>query len=61
MEGLLLSLAAWCIGSTDITTAGTASLVSKPIPQEKYVVLVRHGLTTWNESKQIQVQYSLAH
>ena len=42
-------------GSTDITTAGTASLVSKPLPAEKFIVIVRHGLTTWNQSKQIQV------
>lgn len=41
-------------GSTDITTSGTASLVSSPLVQEKQIVLVRHGLTTWNEAKRIQ-------
>lgn len=41
-------------GSTDITTSGTAPLVSRPLVQEKQIVLVRHGLTTWNEAKRIQ-------
>ena len=29
--------------------------MSRPLPQEKQIVLVRHGLTTWNEQKKIQV------
>ena len=44
-----------CPGSTDITTSGTASLSGGALIQEKQIVLVRHGLTTWNEAKRIQV------
>ena len=35
-------------------------LRDEPLKEEKFVVVVRHGLTTWNESKRIQVLPSLA-
>lgn len=42
-------------GSMDITTAGaTASLCGHPIPAEKTIVILRHGMTTWNEEQRIQ-------
>ena len=42
-------------GSMDITTAGaTASLCGHPIPAEKTIVIIRHGMTTWNEEQRIQ-------
>lgn len=42
-------------GSMDITTAGaTASLCGHPIPAEKTIVVLRHGMTTWNEQQRIQ-------
>ena len=42
-------------GSMDITTAGaTASLCGHQLPTEKTVIIVRHGLTTWNEQSRIQ-------
>ena len=44
-------------GSMDITTAGaTASLCGHPIPAEKTIVILRHGMTTWNEEQRIQVK-----
>ncbi|KAL3134149.1 hypothetical protein ABBQ32_008568 [Trebouxia sp. C0010 RCD-2024] len=43
-------------GSMDITTAGaTASLCGHSIPAEKTVIVLRHGMTTWNEEQRIQV------
>ena len=43
-------------GSMDITTAGaTVSLADKPLQSEKQIIIVRHGLTTWNEQHRIQV------
>ena len=42
-------------GSMDITTAGaTASLCGHSIPAEKTIVVLRHGITTWNEEQRIQ-------
>lgn len=42
-------------GSMDITTAGaTASLCGHSIPAEKTIVVLRHGMTTWNEQQRIQ-------
>lgn len=42
-------------GSMDITTAGaTASLCGHAIPAEKTIVILRHGMTTWNEEQRIQ-------
>lgn len=42
-------------GSMDITTAGaTTSLCGHPLPAEKTIVIVRHGMTTWNEEQRIQ-------
>ncbi|KAL3143690.1 hypothetical protein ABBQ38_002486 [Trebouxia sp. C0009 RCD-2024] len=42
-------------GSMDITTAGaTASLCRHSIPAEKTVIVLRHGMTTWNEEQRIQ-------
>lgn len=42
-------------GSMDITTAGaTASLCGHSIPAEKTIVILRHGMTTWNEEQRIQ-------
>ena len=44
-------------GSMDITTAGaTVSLADKPLQSEKQIIIVRHGLTTWNEQHRIQVR-----
>ena len=43
-------------GSSDMATAGPGtSLVNHPLEYEKTVVFVRHGMTTWNEQKRIQV------
>ena len=43
-------------GSMDITTAGaTTSLCGHPLQTEKTIIIVRHGLTTWNEQSRIQV------
>ena len=45
-------------GSMDITTAGaTASLCGHPIPAEKTIVILRHGMTTWNEEQRIQASF----
>ena len=42
-------------GSMDITTAGaTSSLCGHPLAAEKTIVIVRHGMTTWNEEQRIQ-------
>ncbi|DBA80959.1 TPA: hypothetical protein ACH3X2_007175 [Trebouxia sp. C0005] len=42
-------------GSMSITTAGaTQSLCGHDLPAEKTIVIVRHGLTTWNEQSRIQ-------
>ena len=42
-------------GSMDITTSGaTTSLCGHDIPIEKTIIIVRHGLTTWNEQSRIQ-------
>ncbi len=47
-------------GSMDITTAGaTASLCGHSIPAEKTIVILRHGMTTWNEEQRIQAKSSL--
>ena len=47
-------------GSMDITTAGaTASLCGQPIPAEKTIVILRHGMTTWNEEQRIQASLTL--
>ena len=45
-------------GTLPGTSGGNKRLTlrEKPLPIEKQVVVVRHGLTTWNESKRIQVQ-----
>jgi len=49
-------------GSMDITTAGaTASLCGHAIPAEKTIVILRHGMTTWNEEQRIQAKSSLFH
>ena len=34
-----------------------SSLVNHPLEYEKTVVFVRHGMTTWNEQKRIQVRW----
>lgn len=45
-------------GSSDLATAGPGSpLVDHPLEYEKTVVFVRHGMTTWNEQKRIQVSF----
>ena len=45
-------------GSMDITTAGaTASLCGHSIPAEKTIVILRHGMTTWNEEQRIQAGF----
>lgn len=42
-------------GSMDITTAGaTSSFCVKPLMTEKTIVVVRHGMSTWNKEKRIQ-------
>ena len=47
-------------GSMDITTAGaTASLCGHELPTEKTIIIVRHGLTTWNEQSRIQASWKL--
>ena len=44
----------------DITTAGgTSSLCGHPLSTEKTVLIVRHGLTSWNEQSRIQVSLTL--
>ena len=44
-------------GSMSITTAGaTQSLCGHDLPVEKTIVIVRHGLTTWNEESRIQAR-----
>ena len=49
-------------GSMDITTAGaTVSLADKPLQNEKQIIIVRHGLTTWNEQHRIQVRGDRLH
>lgn len=49
-------------GSMDITTAGaTVSLADKPLQNEKQIIIVRHGLTTWNEQHRIQVRGGRLH
>ena len=49
-------------GSMDITTAGaTVSLSDKPLQSEKQIIIVRHGLTTWNEQHRIQVRGGRLH
>ncbi len=46
-----------------MTKPGPLSLIDHEIAHEKTVVFVRHGMTTWNEQKRIQVQpaYSYLH
>lgn len=40
----------------DVTTAGAASLTDgRLLATEKHIMIVRHGLTTWNEQRRIQV------
>lgn len=47
-------------GSMDITTAGaTTSLCGHPLTSEKTIVIVRHGMTTWNEEQRIQASTEL--
>ena len=47
-------------GSMDITTAGaTASLCGHSIPAEKTIVVLRHGMTTWNEEQRIQAGFDV--
>lgn len=47
-------------GSMDITTAGaTQSLCGHELPTEKTIIIVRHGLTTWNEQSRIQASFRL--
>ena len=44
----------------DITTAGaTTSLCGHPLTSEKTIVIVRHGMTTWNEEQRIQASTEL--
>ena len=44
-------------GSVDVTTAGAASLTDgRMLATEKQVMIVRHGLTTWNEQRRIQAR-----
>ena len=45
-------------GTSPELTGGTLRLTlrEEPLKAEKYIVVVRHGLTTWNESKRIQVR-----
>ena len=44
-------------GSVDVTTAGAASLTDgRLLATEKQVMIVRHGLTTWNEQRRIQAR-----
>lgn len=48
-------------GSMDITTAGgTKSLCGHSLVAEKTVVVVRHGMTTWNEQQRIQASTCIA-
>ena len=42
-------------GASDLTKPGPLSLIDHEIAHEKTVVFVRHGMTTWNEQKRIQV------
>ncbi len=39
-----------------MTKPGPLSLIDHEIAHEKTVVFVRHGMTTWNEQKRIQVE-----
>ena len=44
-------------GSVDVTTAGAASLTDgRLLATEKHILIVRHGLTTWNEQRRIQAR-----
>lgn len=44
-------------GGMDITTAGaTNSFTLNPMCTEKNIIVVRHGMSTWNEEKRIQVE-----
>lgn len=44
-------------GSSDLSTPGPISpLVTRPLESEKTVVFLRHGQTTWNLEKRIQVR-----
>lgn len=43
-------------GASDLTKPGPLSLIDHEIAHEKTVVFVRHGMTTWNEQKRIQVK-----
>ena len=37
-----------------LPAGATSSLLSHPIPAEKYIVVVRHGQTTWNLEGRVQ-------
>jgi hypothetical protein len=46
-------------GSSGVATPGAISpLVTRPLQSEKTVVFLRHGQTTWNLEKRIQVRAS---
>ena len=48
-------------GSMDIRTAGaTASLCGHDLLTEKTIIIVRHGLTSWNKQSRIQVMPMVA-
>jgi len=42
-------------GASDLARPGPLSLIDHEIAHEKTVIFVRHGMTTWNEQKKIQV------
>ena len=48
-------------GASDLTKPGPLSLIDHEIAHEKTVVFVRHGMTTWNEQKRIQVKPACSH
>jgi hypothetical protein len=58
LDGTLLEvpLSPYSTGSSDLSTAGPGTpLVDHPLTTDKTVVFVRHGMTTWNEQRRIQV------
>lgn len=42
-------------GGMDISTAGATNSFMNPLCMEKTIVVVRHGMSSWNEEKRIQV------
>lgn len=48
-------------GASDLSKPGPLSLIDHELAHEKLVVFVRHGMTTWNEQKKIQVRPACSH